>query len=129
VCPVEQRDTDGEPGLEHEQLGGDGTGLPEEDPGGVEARQPEAVPSGVGRLDGIAALHGQERRQQDRDPEEPCRCRRQDPAVGAQRQAEEEQDRDRERTDLIEANPGTDLDAEILSGDEHGVTQHERDPL
>ena len=124
--PVEKGDSDGERGLENEKLGDDGGGLAEEDSRRVEAGQTEAVSSGVGRLDGVAALNSQDRRQQDRDPEEACRGRNEDPPVRAERQAEEEQDRDRERTDLVKADPGTDLDAEILAGNENGVTQHER---
>ena len=122
--PVQQGDADREHRLEHEQLRGDGAGLSEEDPGGIEAREAEPVPGGVGRLDGIAALHCEHRRQQDRDPEQTGRRRREDLPVRAERQAEQQQDRDRERPDLVEADPGAELDPEVLSGHERGVTQH-----
>ncbi len=124
--PVQQRDPEAEGGLENKELGGDGAGLAEEDSGGVEAGQAQPVPSAVGRLDGVTALDGEHCRKQHRDPEKTGGGRGEDLPVRAQRQAEQEQHRDREGADLVEADPGTDLDAEILAGDEGGVTQHER---
>ena len=56
--------------LDQHQLDRDGRGLAEKDPGRVEPRQAQAVPGPVGRLDGEAALHGQQRAQQHCHPEQ-----------------------------------------------------------
>ena len=122
--PVEQRDPEGERGLEHQELGGDGAGLAEEDPGRVEAGQTQPVPGGIGRLDRVAALNGKHVESRTATQNSPAEAGREDLPVGPEREAEQEQDRDGERADLVQADPGTDLDAEILSGDERGVTQH-----
>ena len=100
--------------------------LPRKIPAG--SRPDRRSPSRAASADsiGVAALHGQNRREQHCHPEKAGGGRGEDLPVGAERQAEQEQDGERERADLVQSDPGAHLDPQVLAGDEHRVTQHEQ---
>ena len=101
VDAVHDHDAHGEDGLEGEQLQGDGTGLAEEDPGRVEARQAQGIPAAVGRLDREGPLDGEQPAEQHGDPEQAGAGPREDPAVGVEGEAEEDQHEDGEGRHLL----------------------------
>ena len=97
-------------------------------PGGTQTRQAQGVGDPVDGLEGEGALHGEQRREQDRDPEEPGGGVPQHDAIGVEGEGEQEQDQHREGGDLVQGHPGPDLDAEVLARHQQGITPH-RGPL
>jgi len=66
----EHRDARPEHDLEREELQGDRSRLAQEDAGGVDPREPQAVAGSLTRLHGDAALDGEDGREEEGDPED-----------------------------------------------------------
>ena len=98
--------------------------LAEEDPRRVQARQAQAVAGPVGGLDGEAALHGEQRAQQHRHPEQAGGGLGEQGAVLVEGEAEEQQHQDGVGGDLVGGDPGPQLDPQVLARHEGGVTPH-----
>ena len=104
---------------------GDGRRLAEEDPGRVDARQAQAVPGALAGLDGEAALGGEHGGEQHGQPEQPGRGRAAGrPAPGPSAKAKSTRARTANGHHLPQRDPGAQLDAQVLAGDQQGVTPH-----
>ena len=75
--------------------------FPRKIPAGSRADEAQCIAIAVGRLDREAALDGEERAEQDRDPEQSRGRAGEDAAVGIEGEGEEDQHEHRERRDLV----------------------------
>ncbi len=120
---VEDRHTDDQQRLEDQQLGPDGEHLPDEDRARIEPRQAKRVAHAGPGLDREGALHGDERREEHRHPEQPRCGGFEDAPVGVEREREQHQHQHREGQHLRSAPPWPAApDAEVL--DHHQPWQH-----
>ena len=120
---VEHDDHHAEHDLEQEQLDRDRGRLAEEDRPAVEAGEPQAVAGPVGFLDRERATDREQRREQDRGPEQAGRGARQQRAVGVEREREQHDDDPAERQDLLQRDARPALDPQVFAGDEQRLAQ------
>src|SRR5690606_33520684 len=102
--------------------------LPEEDRGGRHARQPQRVEDAVLGLDAEAPLQHEHRREQHPDPEQARGGALEHAAVRVQREREQQEDEHREREHLPHPHAGTQLEAQVLRGDQRRVADHDPRP-
>ena len=87
-------------------------------PGRLEPRHPQPVYSTVSRLDGEAALHGQQAREQHSQPEQTGGGLDKQRSVLVESKTEQEKNDERIGDDLVEGHFGAALDAQVLGRDD-----------
>ena len=92
--------------------------LPRRMPAGSRPERRRASLVAVGGLDGEGPLHGEEGREQHRQPEQAGRGPVEHGAVGVEGEAEEQQHEEGEGHHLVGGHPAAELDPQVLAGDE-----------
>ena len=98
--------------------------LPRNTPAGSSPDIPQTVYSAVSRLDGEAALHGQQAREQHSQPEQTGGGLDKQRSVLVEGKTEQEKNDERIGDDLVEGHFGAALDAQVLGRDDRGITPH-----